>query len=213
MKRIELKKDKYKKNESPHFIGSWNLDNDNLCKEIIKLFEENKDRHNVGLIESGKDLSIKKTTDITIQPYELNNLKFKCLNDYIQKLHECFIDYHKQWPFLAEVIREVDIGSFNIQKYSPGGHFAKFHTERSGLSTSHRVFAWMTYLNDVKDGGSTNFTHYGMKIKPEIGKTLIWPAEWTHAHSGEILNSDVKYIVTGWMHFPHKNEKSSFKSY
>ena len=60
----------------------------------------------------------------------------------------------------------------------------------------------MTYLNDVEDGGNTYFTHYDLKIKPEIGKTLIWPAEWTHAHCGEVLNSGVKYIITGWMHFP-----------
>ena len=44
-------------------------------------------------------------------------------------------------------------------------------------------------------------------IKPEIGKTLIWPAEWTHAHKGEVLNSGVKYIITGWMHFPFNFEK------
>ena len=50
----------------------------------------------------------------------------------------------------------------------------------------------MTYLNDVEDGGNTYFTHYNLRIKPEIGKTLIWPAEWTHAHCGEILNSGVK---------------------
>ena len=27
---------------------------------------------------------------------------------------------------------------------------------------------------------------------PEIGKTLIWPAEWTHAHTGEVLKSGTK---------------------
>jgi len=57
-------------------------------------------------------------------------------------------------------------------------------------------------LNDVDDGGETNFKHYGIKIKPETGKTLIWPAEWTHAHTGEILKSGKKYMITGWMHFP-----------
>ena len=60
----------------------------------------------------------------------------------------------------------------------------------------------MTYLNDVQDGGNTYFNHYDLRVKPEIGKTLIWPAEWTHAHSGEVLRSGVKYIITGWMHFP-----------
>ena len=60
----------------------------------------------------------------------------------------------------------------------------------------------MTYLNNVDDGGETYFNHFDLKIKPEIGKTLIWPADWTHIHSGEILNSGVKYIITGRMHFP-----------
>ena len=40
-----------------------------------------------------------------------------------------------------------------------------------------------------------------IKIKPETGKTLIWPAEWTHAHRGSVLNGGEKYIITGWLHF------------
>ena len=43
------------------------------------------------------------------------------------------------------------------------------------------------------------------KIKPETGKTLIWPEECTHVHTGEILNSGTKYIIKGWMHFPISN--------
>ena len=66
----------------------------------------------------------------------------------------------------------------------------------------HRVFAWMTYLNDIKSyNGHTYFPHYDLKIRPEKGKTLIWPAEWTHAHTGEILKDETKYIITGWMCF------------
>ena len=48
---------------------------------------------------------------------------------------------------------------------------------------------------------------FGIKIKPEIGKTLIWPAEWTHAHTGEILKGGTKYIITGWMNFPISDSK------
>ena len=69
------------------------------------------------------------------------------------------------------------------------------------LSQLHRVFAYMTYLNDVEEGGTTDFDNYGIKIKPEKGKTLIWPAEWTHAHTGSVLEGGKKYIITGWMNF------------
>ena len=65
----------------------------------------------------------------------------------------------------------------------------------------------MTYLNNVEDGGATNFSHYGISVKPEIGKTLIWPAEWTHAHNGRIVNSGKKYIITGWMNFTQSTDK------
>ena len=150
----------------------------------------------------GKKTELKKTTDINIHPNNLKEEKFLHIKEYIKALHNCYLDYQEQWPFLKDKINTVDIPTFNIQRYNPGDHFSHIHTERSSLNSLHRVFAWMTYLNNVDDGGNTHFTHYDLKIKPEIGKTLIWPAEWTHAHCGEILNSGVKYIITGWMHFP-----------
>jgi prolyl 4-hydroxylase len=199
MKKINLPNQKA---INPHFIGSWNLENNTLCEKIISLFEENKKLQIIGVSGKGFNEKLKKTIDITFKPSDLSELKFKCLNDYIAELYKCFADYRLQWPFLKKLVTDVDIGSFNIQKYSPGGHFANPHAERSGLDSLHRVFAWMTYLNDVEDGGETDFKHYDIKVKPEIGKTLIWPAEWTHTHSGEVLNSGVKYIITGWMDFP-----------
>ena len=39
--------------------------------------------------------------------------------------------------------------------------------ERDSISSAHRVFAWMTYLNDVKDGGSTDFKHFDISVEPK----------------------------------------------
>ena len=195
MKRININ------TEQTNFIGCWNLENNKLCSEIIEFFEDNKKLQKQGITGQGKNLKLKKTTDITINPNDLKNPKFKILEKYIDELHKCYMDYQKQWPFLKTMLKKIDIPAFNIQKYSRGDHFAHLHSERTSLSTLHRLFAWMTYLNDVEDGGKTNFSHYGISIKPQKGKTLIWPAEWTHAHAGEILNDGKKYIITGWMHF------------
>ena len=38
------------------------------------------------------------------------------------------------------------------KKYETGGHFQGYHAERLNKGTMHRMFAWMTYLNDVEDG-------------------------------------------------------------
>ena len=64
----------------------------------------------------------------------------------------------------------------------------------------------MTYLNDVPEGGETEFPMFGLKVKPETGKTLIWPAEWTLAHLGSVVKNGKKYIITGWMHFVSETE-------
>lgn len=196
MKRLQVNE------KQINFIGCWKLDKAETSKKIIEFFEQNVDLQKNGAIGSGKNNQIKKTTDINIHPKDLKNPKFKDIKEYITELHKCYMDYQEQWPFLKDKINTVDIPTFNIQKYNPGDHFIKIHSERSSLNSLHRVFAWMTYLNDVDDGGCTHFTHYDLKIKPETGKTLIWPAEWTHAHYGEILKSGTKYIITGWMHFP-----------
>tara|TARA_X000001036_G_scaffold373759_1_gene361818 strand:+ start:226 stop:843 length:618 start_codon:yes stop_codon:yes gene_type:complete len=203
MERINIIENELDKKKETHFVGAWNIKNDNLCKEIIRFFDENEKLQKNGATASGTNYTNKKTTDISINPNDLKNDKYKCFNSYIDELYKCFIDYQLQWPFLKKMVKNVDIGSFNVQKYSKGDHFSQIHTERADLKTSNRLFAWMTYLDSVEDGGTTNFLHYGIKIKPEIGKTLIWPAEWTHAHSGEILNSGEKHIITGWMNFPY----------
>ena len=196
MKKIDITN-----NKSPNFIGAYNIENDSLCEKIVSFFEENKDLQSQGAVGDGVDEKIKKSTDITIYPNYLKEEKFFLFKDYLSSLNKCYQDYRETYPFLKKFITKVDLGYFNIQKYLPGGHFAELHSERTSLQNLHRLFAWMTYLNDVDDGGTTDFDYFDIKVKPEKGKTLIWPAEWTHAHTGSILKSGKKYIITGWMHF------------
>ena len=189
-------------NKSPNFIGSWNIENDKLCNEIIKFFEENKSMQRIGITTTGYDPKLKKTTDMVIQPSDLKNKKYSLFNSYFNLLKDCFLDYRNQYPFLKhKFFNRTHIGNFNVQKYNSGDHFSNLHSERVSLDSLHRLFAWMTYLNNVDDSGTTNFEYYDIKVKPEIGKTLIWPAEWTHAHTGSILKSGTKYIITGWIQF------------
>ena len=199
MKRIELTSQ-----TSPHFIGSWNINNDELCKNIIDFFKNNSVLQKKG-VTTGNTVNeeVKKTTDITINPESLKNKDYEIFVTYFDHLNKCFLDYKEQYPFLKTFIKKISIGPFNIQKYSSGDHFSRLHSERTSINTLHRLFAWMTYLNDVNEenGGTTDFDSYKIKVKPEQGKTLIWPAEWTHAHYGSILKSGEKFIITGWIDF------------
>jgi hypothetical protein len=59
----------------------------------------------------------------------------------------------------------------------------------------------MLYLNDVEDGGETEFLYQRMRVKPKQGTLLIWPAGFTHTHRGNPPLSNNKYVITGWSEF------------
>jgi hypothetical protein len=63
-----------------------------------------------------------------------------------------------------------------------------------------RILVFMTYLNDVPDGG-TEFIYQNIISPAKKGLTLIWPAEFTHLHRGQISKTKEKYIVTGWFNY------------
>ena len=191
-------------NFHPNFIGAWMIEPLSICDELITHFEKNKGQQKKGIAGLEVNLETKNSIDITIPPRELNRAGNEVFKTYFESLFVCYQDYVAQWPFLEVFREELHIGGFNLQRYQSGQHYQKIHTERSDLSNLHRLFVWMTYLNDVDsdDGGTTVFSHYGLEIQPKKGLTLIWPAEWTHAHKGNVLRNNSKYIITGWMHFP-----------
>lgn len=187
--------------EINNFIGVYSINNIELMSKIIKFFDINTHLHKFGSTgDSEVNRTRKDNKEIRISPADLQSEKYEIFNEYILCLKDCYSSYKQSYPF-TEILGNLNMGVFQIQKYEINGHCNAWHTERDHLRTSERVFAWMTYLNDVPKDGETEFFHYGIKIKPEIGKTIIWPAEWTHAHRGNPTTEKEKYILTGWLSF------------
>ena len=53
-------------------------------------------------------------------------------------------------------------------------------------------------LESPKKGGETEFLYQSMRIEPEVGKLLIWPAGFTHKHRGNPPLEGQKTYMTGW---------------
>ena len=64
--------------------------------------------------------------------------------------------------------------------------------------TSSRTLAWMVYLNDVEDGGETEWLYQELKIKPQKGRVVIWYRGHLLIFIVEIHQRTDKYIATGW---------------
>jgi hypothetical protein len=121
-------------------------------------------------------------------------------------IKNCCYKYKIKYNESGDVGEWVISEPINIQKYNPGCCYKIWHAERTNshpiYTKRHLVF--MTYLNDVTDQGETEFLYQNVKVQPKKGRTLIWPADWTHTHRGIKSPTQHKYITTGWLSYVEK---------
>lgn len=110
-------------------------------------------------------------------------------------------------PITNELVSAIyRYGVMKLQKYQAGkGGYFHWHSEVYPIDAQcealHRVLFFMFYLNDVVDGGETEFYYQKLKVKPKTGRMVIAPAGFTHTHRGNMPISSDKYIVTCWLMF------------
>lgn len=172
------------------------------CEYIINLFESNPDKQTDGRVANQKvNKETKDSTDITVHLNEVVSYPewIYCTEILFSSLSKELELYKKSHPSLNFLDKwEID-RCYNIQRYFPNQGFYKFHCENTSSDKNYRrVLAWMIYLNDVTDGGGTEFLDQNLIINAERGKVVIWPAGWTHMHRGIVSKTETKYIATGW---------------
>lgn len=112
------------------------------------------------------------------------------------------LDYHvnhyiNQYDTLREIVWYSD--AIKVQRTERGGGYHQWHFESSNRAVRGRVLTFVLYLNDVEEGGETEFLYQGKRQKPKKGTLVIFPAEFTHTHRGNPPLKGRKYIATGWI--------------
>jgi hypothetical protein len=182
------------------FIGQYYVEDLSICDELIS-YHKNSETQIQGKCASegmliGVDKSIKDSTDVVLEESVVTQA-------YCTELQALLTKYLDEYMYANQVAKFGITDIINIQHYLPSQGYHKFHCERSSKvePMASRHLAFMTYLNDVNDGGETEFFYQELKVKPKKGLTLIWPSDWTHTHRGITSNTEEKYIVTGWFNF------------
>lgn len=115
-----------------------------------------------------------------------NSSSFNCVADSCRK----FPAMQRLRERMSSFLRMSDGSSVGIEhgdglhvlRYQPGGFFKKHHdyipetrNPKMWQNCGQRVLTFMVYLNDVEFGGETHFFHLDVKVKPKMGRALIWP--------------------------------------
>ena len=177
----------------------------NICNDVVNLFES-------------ADIERRATPNNTPRLSQLNFTRKSYLNE---ELHKVICQYllsavdHYRFnikSFYAFAPRNLYFEHFRIKRYiSEDEDQFDTHVDVTNVLDECRYLSFMWYLNDVIDGGETEFTELDFKIQPKAGALMMFPPIWMFPHKGHLLNSGKKYLLSTYLLYPEAavNDKRS----
>lgn len=188
-----------------NFIGIYDgAFSKEFCEETMRHFELQKQN---GFFVTRKEEAPKMMKDdIAVYPCASEeSVKMygkELINTFNSVLQQCYDHYSENFSVLQQP-NTAPHGNLDIkiQKTDISGGYHIWHYESCNQFCTNRLVTWMVYLNDVEEGGETEFLYLAKRVKPKQGTLILWPAGFTHTHRGNPPISNEKYIMTGWLGF------------
>ena len=125
-----------------------------------------------------------------------------CAKEFLDIFWEQVYPHYVRKYGIIDKLEPHSITEIKMQKTKPGEGYHVWHPENTGANkTKNRPLVFSLYLNDVEEGGETEFLYLKKRFKPVRDRLLIFPSGYTHTHRGNPPLSGDKYILTGWVEF------------
>lgn len=98
---------------------------------------------------------------------------------------------------ILKLTKKKLVAYVKIQETQPGQGYHLWHYETENLETTPRLLAFSFYLNDVEEGGETEFLYQKKRVKPKKNRFVLFPAYFTHPHRGNPPLTNTKYMIAG----------------
>ena len=184
-----------------NFIGVYdNYITKEECNNAIKLYEDQvKFNKTMNRITTEKSRVIEKQDT----QYFANA---STISFWYEQLKSMIVNYDLAWNhYIQNTGADWEGNNFHfttlkIQKTLPTEGYHVWHIEHGhGFENMARAFVFSIYLNDIEEGGETEFLHFSKRVKPKAGRIVIWPAGFPYLHRGNPPLSGEKYLLTSWM--------------
>lgn len=168
-----------------------------FCSKLVSAFEQTVERHvrNGRGVREGLEGSAWTELDIG----RLADEAFRGF--FLSQIEEFLGRYNADVRLGIPVPFRPRIDDLRMKRYRTGGdeQFEPHFDSIDQVSARYLVFLW--YLNDVAEGGETEFCDLGMKVAARAGRLLMFPPYWMFQHAGLPPRSNDKYILSTYLMF------------
>lgn len=188
------------------FIGVYErVFSPEYCQDVINFIDSASELGYGSSRQQAQDGVRHQKDDYQITPAEALKATFVLDEEYNHEFNEkfwgtCYADYASTFSVLNDLPSHAIHGN-KLQRTKIGQGYHLWHSEISTGDMMGRLLAYIVYLNDVEEGGETEFLYQHKRVKPTQGTVVIFPAGFTHTHRGNPPISNTKYIMTGWVEF------------
>jgi hypothetical protein len=160
-----------------NFIGVYdNYITKEECNKAIKLYEDqNKFNNTINRISFERASILQKQDQ---QYFAASNN----IDVWWKELKPMLVNFDLAWNHYIKNTGANDaygvpfhFTTMKIQKTLPTEGYHVWHIEHGkGFDNEARAFVFSIYLNDVEEGGETEFLHFSKRVKPKTGRIVIW---------------------------------------
>jgi hypothetical protein len=168
-----------------------------FCEQMITEFERASDSH----VPNGRGYhaGITRSTWMELNLTPIADKAF--MGFFHAQIDKYLAEYNKSLPLTLAVPSRPTIDDLRIKRYRAGSddQFEPHFDAIDVRSQRYLVFLW--YLNDVAEGGETEFPDLGIRVQARTGRLLMFPPYWMFQHAGLPPRSNDKYIVSTYLMF------------
>ncbi|MBN8888354.1 MAG: 2OG-Fe(II) oxygenase [Rudaea sp.] len=120
---------------------------------------------------------------------------------FYAQIDKYLAEYNRRLGLTIPIPSRPTIDDLRMKRYRAGSddNFEPHFDSHDEKSRRYLVFLW--YLNDVGDGGETEFCDLGLRVDARAGRLLMFPPYWMFQHAGLPPRSNDKYILSTYLMF------------
>lgn len=177
-----------------------NIVPDHYCDYFVDFYENHKDKatkYQHSMYEQAPDFSELIFTTVS---HKEEHVRFN--NHVASLLNKAAVKFKDEFPLSNNFFPDKYSFEFlRIKKYDNNGMDEfKIHYDADSICSSARFMNIFCYLNDVEEGGETDFPDFGISFKPTKGSVVIFPPYWFFPHRGNKPISNAKYLLATNLH-------------